>query len=94
MSPKIGIREAKAQLSRLIQSVREERTEWIITDRGRPAAKLTPVTEDAPSLDEQIRKLEDRGELLPRVRPARKLPPPIPLEDGAAQRLLMEDRGQ
>ena len=35
----IGIREAKAQLSRLVSEA-ERGTEWIITDRGRPAYVL------------------------------------------------------
>ena len=38
----IGIREAKAQLSRLVSEA-ERGTEWIITDRGRPVAKLAPL---------------------------------------------------
>lgn len=41
-STTIGIREAKAQLSRLVSEA-ERGAEWIITVRGRHVAKLTAV---------------------------------------------------
>lgn len=93
MRRKIGIREAKEQFSRLIRTTREDRAEWIITDRGRPAARMVPIADEDVPVDEMIRRLEERGWLLPRSDPQRKLPPPLPLEPGLAQRMLQEDRG-
>ena len=43
-------------------------------------------------ITERIRRLEDSGLIEP-VRPqTRKLPPPLPLEEGLAQAWLQEDR--
>ena len=42
---KAGIREARQNLSALIEDVRKGR-EVVITDRGRPVARLVPPTTD------------------------------------------------
>ncbi len=41
----IGIRELKAQTSKVLREVRSERKEIIITSHGRPCGKLVPVDE-------------------------------------------------
>jgi prevent-host-death family protein len=87
----IGVREAKAQLSRLVKEVGQQGTEWIITDRGRPVAKLVPVTEEARSLPERVRLLETWG-WIAKPGPTRHLPPPLPLPEGVAQDALQQDR--
>ncbi|MDQ7843994.1 MAG: type II toxin-antitoxin system prevent-host-death family antitoxin [Armatimonadota bacterium] len=87
-----GIREAKAHLSRLIREVRRGR-EWVITERGRPVARLIPVRAADLPLEERIRRLEEAGVLEPAPPgSSRPLPPPLPLPDGLAQRWLREDR--
>lgn len=51
MSNKIGVRELKNQASRIIRTVREEMSEYIITVQGKPVAILRPFTaEDAQQL--------------------------------------------
>lgn len=44
----IGIRELKAQASRVLDEVREHGARYVITKRGRPVGVLLPL-EDAPS---------------------------------------------
>jgi len=84
----IGIREAKAQLSRLVKDVGRG-TEWIITDRGEPVAKLVPVTDEPQSLPERVRLLEAWGWIgKPGV--SRPLPPPLRLPEGVAQDALQQ----
>ena len=87
----VGVRDAKTRLSQLLADVRRGR-EWVITERGKPIAKLVPITVDLPPLEERLRRLEEAGIIEPRSAPARPLPPPLPIEHGLAQRLLQEDR--
>ena len=42
----VGIRELKNQASRIVRTVQEERTEYVITVRGDPVAVLRPFTEE------------------------------------------------
>jgi prevent-host-death family protein len=88
----VGIREAKIELSKIIKRVKNG-GEVVITDRGRPVAKIVPlVGEDLP-LEERIRKLEVQGLLGPLSKKSRKrLPPPLPVPTGKAQEFLQEDR--
>jgi len=55
--PEIGIRELKSQASEIVRAVREERTEYVITHRGRPVAMIVPFEEPPPSEPEQ--RLDD-----------------------------------
>lgn len=90
-STTIGIREAKAQLSRLVSEA-ERGAEWIITDRGRPVAKLTPVRDPRASVEQRVSQLESWGWIGPAPSSAEPIPPPLRI--GAdAQRALQEDRG-
>lgn len=88
----VGIREAKINLSRLLEQVTSG-AEVIVTDRGRPVAKITSVASSALPLEDRIAALEHRGW----IEPARgdglaKMPPPLPVENDLAQRFLREDR--
>jgi prevent-host-death family protein len=52
----IGIRQAKAQLSALLRQV-QTGTEIVITDRGKPVARISavqPVQESSPALTKGI----------------------------------------
>lgn len=88
---RIGIREAKVNLSRLLRQV-QRGTEIIITDRGKPVGRLVPVPDEELSLADRIERLESRGVLEPPARKVGSLPPPLPLAGGRAQRFLEEDR--
>ena len=46
MPTTIGVRELKNQTSRVIRSVREEMSEYVVTLRGEPVAVLRPLTEE------------------------------------------------
>lgn len=88
---KTGVREAKARLSKLIRDVQRGK-EWLITDRGRPVARLVPATGRDLSVQERIRRLEDSGLIEPPRRRVSRLPAPLPIEKELAQRWLQEDR--
>jgi prevent-host-death family protein len=87
----VGLREAKTNLSRLVKEV-QKGTEIILTERGKPVARLTPLEQESLSLEQRLTKLEHAGFLEPMKKSGRKLPPPLPLPDQKAQRFLQEDR--
>ncbi len=89
---RIGVREAKINLSKLLEDVQKGR-EIVITNHGKPVGKIIPVPQDSLSLAERIDNLERQGWIEPRkTKKERLLPPPLPLPDEAAQRFLQEDR--
>jgi len=69
---KVGIRELKDQLSRYLSAVRSG-SEIIVTDHGRPVARIVPVGERAGVIDELVA----RGEAVAPRRSARRQPAPI-----------------
>lgn len=88
----VGIREAKANLSKLLKIV-EKGKEVVLTDRGRPVGKLVPIDKAALPLASRIQEMEDAGILEPVTgKGPKRLPAPIPVEKGIARRLLEEDR--
>jgi prevent-host-death family protein len=87
-----GVREAKARLSKLLRDVQRGQ-EWVITERGSPVARLSPISGRRLSLAERIRRLEDSGLVEPPRHTVRNLPPPLPLRERLAQKWLQEDRG-
>lgn len=88
----VGVRDAKANLSRLLKLVQKGR-EIILTDRGRPVGKLIPVDTQALPLHERIRALEEEGILdRPSGQGVKKFPSPIPIPRDLAQKYLQEDR--
>jgi prevent-host-death family protein len=90
----IGIRDAKINLGKLLKEV-QKGAEVIITDRNKPVGRIVPVSaeEDLP-LAGRIASLEREGLIQPaKKKKARNLPPPLPLPDESARRMLEEDRG-
>jgi prevent-host-death family protein len=61
----VGIKELRDGLSRYVETVRESGEEVIITDRGRPVAKLTPLE----PWDERYRRLVAEGAITPPLEP-------------------------
>ncbi|MFC1976185.1 type II toxin-antitoxin system Phd/YefM family antitoxin [Chloroflexota bacterium] len=45
MMPDIGVRELKTHTSEIVRNVREQRTRYVITYRGRPVGLLLPFDE-------------------------------------------------
>jgi prevent-host-death family protein len=87
----IGIREAKARLSELLRDVKLGR-EWVVTERGRPVARLVSASASRGDLGERLKRLEEAG-VIERASSRRPLPPPLPLANELARRILDEDRG-
>jgi len=88
----VGIRDAKINLSKLVKLV-QDGNEVLLTDRGRPVGKIVPVLPQAMTLAERLKRLEERGIIeQTSERHMKKVPPPLPLEEGLAQKFLQEDR--
>jgi len=87
-----GIREAKARLSELLRDVQAGR-EWVITERGKPVARLVPVSAPRGPLEDRLRRLEEAGVVERRPVSQYSLPPPLPLAAEFARQILDEDRG-
>jgi prevent-host-death family protein len=88
----VGIRDAKINLSKLIKMVRDG-NEVLLTDRGRPVGKIVPVPPESLTLAERLKRLEEQGIIEHRHGKRRqKVPSPLPLEEGLAQKILQEDR--
>jgi prevent-host-death family protein len=91
-SLRIGIREAKVNLSKLLKNVQKGK-EIILTDRGKPVGKIVPMPADSLPLAERVHELERQGWIEPRKKkPMKKLLIPIPIPDELAQKFLREDR--
>ena len=91
-SASVGIRDAKMHLSKYLKMV-QQGTEVIITDRGRPVGKIIPIhTKDLP-LKERIKRMEAQGRIEPVSGDGlKKIPSPIPVLDGIAQKFLQQER--
>ena len=89
---RIGVREAKIHLSRLLEDVQDGK-EIIITNHGKPIGKIIPIPQESLTLEERIERLERQGWIEPRgTREEIRLPSPLPVPDEIAQRYLQEDR--
>ena len=88
----VGVREAKINLSKLLKLVQKGK-EIVLTDRGRPVGKIIPIGKESIPLQERIKMLEEAGVIEHRHEKGRwEIPPPIPVPEGLAQKLLQEDR--
>mgnify|MGYP001614634650 CR=1 FL=1 len=82
-----SIYQAKAKLSELLRSVKRLRP-VIITDRGRPVARVIPYVASAPeTLDERLSRLDSIGALLPAKMRPRDFTP-VARRPGALRRFL------
>lgn len=89
MPETVGIREAKAQLSRLVR--RAQRGDSItLTHRGHAIAKIVPITEADGSLESRIEELRKRGWIEEFT--TRAAFPKLAVERDLAQRYLRDDR--
>ncbi|MBC5820840.1 MAG: type II toxin-antitoxin system prevent-host-death family antitoxin [Candidatus Eremiobacteraeota bacterium] len=86
-----GVREAKSRLSDLLRDVKRGR-EWVITERGKPVARLIPASKGPLTLDDRLRRLEQEGLIEPLSGVSIELPPLPAVPSGIAQRMLQEDR--
>lgn len=65
MRHQISLREANQHLSRYIRSV-EKGEEWVITRRGKPVARLVPVSSERKLSAEQLAALKRSRERMRR----------------------------
>ncbi|MBI5143371.1 MAG: type II toxin-antitoxin system prevent-host-death family antitoxin [Nitrospirae bacterium] len=96
MHTRVGVREAKTNLGRLLSDVRRGAT-VTITDHGRDVARLVPVEEKPAkrSLDERLRDMVEAGLLEASDGKETFASMPLPIDTGLgdiAQRMLREDR--
>lgn len=85
----IGIREARINFSKLIQDVRSG-MEIVITDRGKPVARLIPAQGHNLSLEERIKNYESCGLIEVCVRQVKTVETPIELPEGYMQNCIKE----
>ena len=67
--PEIGVRELKARASEILREVRDRRTRYVVTHRGRPVGLLVPMPQpraeepsDAKAWEELARLGEEISE--------------------------------
>jgi prevent-host-death family protein len=88
----IGIREFKEQLSGHIREVKKGAT-LVITERGKPVARLLPVAPANTSVDEKLQQLVKTGVI---SWSGRKLAPDVPAipvrGSKTVAEMLIEDR--
>jgi prevent-host-death family protein len=82
----VGIRDLRNNLSRYLDEVREG-AEVVVTDRGKPVARLTGLDERQTHLQDLI----DRGLVTPPKDPSRYLPTPV-RTSGPVSDLIAEQR--
>ena len=90
---RVGVREAKINLSKLLKAVQKSGMEIVITDRGKPVGKLGPISPETLSLKESVEELERQGWIEPQISEKYSLSHlPLPMREGMAQKYLEEDR--
>jgi prevent-host-death family protein len=85
-----SVAKAKARLSELIRSA-QKRQEVVITDHGRPVARLVAYEPAEESLDERFASLRERGFLVPATGAAAD-PWPAPTRVPGALESFLKDR--
>ena len=90
---KVGSREFKNRMGQYLKEVRRGRS-LVITDRGKPVAKVVPPDTDQPEqsgLTERLKELEAQGLIRLARRPLRKFNA-VPSRGKSASDMIIEDR--
>jgi prevent-host-death family protein len=90
---KVGSREFKNRLGRYLRAVRQGKT-LIVTDRGKPVAKVSPpddASSSALTLDEVFERAEAQGLIRRGRKPLRKFKA-VPSTGKPASEMIIEDR--
>lgn len=88
-TPSVTLRELNQHSGRIVARVGETRMPVVVTDRGRPVARIEPYSEPRTPLD----RLMADGQVDPPVRGFTLDMPTIPLPEGiSVADLLAEDR--
>jgi hypothetical protein len=68
-------------------------SEIVLTDRGRAGGKIVRIEKESLPLNARIKRLEEQGVIeIHKGKIYTKMPQPIPVHNGNAQRLFQEDR--
>jgi prevent-host-death family protein len=89
----VGSREFKNRLGRYLLAVRRGKT-LLVTDRGKPVAKVCPPDRDGSSeltVDDLLKKLDAEGKIRLAKRPLGKFKA-VPSRGKSASRMILEDR--
>ena len=89
----VGVRELKNNLSRFLRSVKAG-GEVVVTDHGKPVARIVQERPEADSADEAMRRMEAEGLITRATKPLRKnipMPPKVPGKP--LSEIVIEDRG-
>lgn len=89
----VGVRELKNNLSRFLRSVKAGE-EVVVTDHGKPVARIVRERPEADSADEAMRRMEAEGLITRATKPLRKnipMPPKVPGKP--LSEIVIEDRG-
>jgi prevent-host-death family protein len=89
----VGSREFKNRLGRYLLAVRQGKT-LLITDRGKPVAKVCPPEQDGASessVDDILKRLDAEGKIRLAKRPVGKFKA-VPSRGKSASRIIIEDR--
>lgn len=90
---KVGSREFKNRQGYYLRRVRQGET-IVVTDRGKPVAKVEPVrgdTASAPGLEERLWELAAQGHLRLGTKPFARFKPVL-ARGKPASRMIIEDR--
>ena len=90
---KVGSREFKNRLGRYLLAVRKGQT-LVITDRGKPVAKVSPPDQDGENeltFSQVLKKLEAEGKIRLPKRPLGKFRA-VPSRGKSASQMIIEDR--
>ncbi len=90
---RVGSREFKNRLGRYLRAVREGQT-LLITDRGKPVAKVCPPEQDSDSqltFSDVLKKLEAEGKIRLPKRPLGKFRA-VPSRGKPGSQMIIEDR--
>jgi prevent-host-death family protein len=90
---KVGSREFKNRLGRYLRAVRKGQT-LLVTDRGKPVAKVSPPDENGDSeltFSDVLKKLEAEGKIRLPKRPLRKFRA-VPTRGKLTSQMIIEDR--
>lgn len=86
MGESVGLRALQQNASAVVaRAVAGE--EVVITDRGRPVARIVPLRQRARTLQDMI----DEGLVIPATRSIRDLPPPIDVPGGPSASVILAE---
>lgn len=88
MLVKVGVKEFRENLADWLDRVEAGEVVVLVTDRGKPKARVTRADTQAT-----LERLAAEGVIDLPTRPKQPLPPPIPIEGSPVTDIILRDRG-